>query len=326
MKIEIAFHCSAVFVFHIKTSLLFITLLFSAGLSAEQLNFDKEDQGDSYQFNYTWLDIDQNQQQMSFSIAKSALFSPFRKFRAYKPDFASRHVQREIRKSLAKNPLKDVSISFNSRDGSAQLSSTEPSALSDATKRIRKEEQEFLNAYLKEQFYHIFTTHDGAQGVKPDHVSIAEKSVDALAPTRDIILEIVSVRNIRKVTNFVLSFVQSIPYSQLESRVDSSGAGFNVPTKVLWENQGDCDSKMTLTAAMLRSLMPRINMIMVYIDQHAFIGLEILPEGNDLTVNHQGRTFVLADPTGPRLMPLGEVSFDSEQAIKSGHYVAELFN
>ena len=311
-----------------KLSLILVTyLLITTHIShARQLSFKKEDIGDGYQFSYRWLDINEQQQALSFTLPKKGLFSPFRQFRAYKPEFAVKYVQKKIRQNLKQSPLQNATISFGKDMGEVRISSQDKKAVQEATLRIRQEENSFLNEYLASQYYHQFTDHNQNAGIKPDHVRIAKASATVLAPTKSIILDTVNKKNIRMVTDYVLGFVQNIPYSPLESRLTSSGAGFNVPTKVLWENQGDCDSKMTLTVAMLRALMPRIKMAMIYIDQHAFIGLSILPNPGDATMTHQGRTFVLADPTGPRLLPLGKLSFDAEQAIYANHFTAEIFD
>jgi hypothetical protein len=120
--------------------------------------------------------------------------------------------------------------------------------------------------------------------------------------------------------------VQSIPYNKLQSRLTSSGAGFNPPLKLLWENQGDCDSKMTLTAALLRALMPRIKMMLIYIKEHAFIGINIPAKPGEMTIRHDNITYLLADPTGPALLPVGIVGAESELAIVQGQYSIQRFH
>ena len=81
---------------------------------------------------------------------------------------------------------------------------------------------------------------------------------------------------------------------------------------------------MTLTAAILRSLMPRVKIILVFIEGHALIGIEARQEGNDMTINYDNTTFVLGEPTGPASLALGKVSIDSEQAILNGLYTVEV--
>ncbi|WP_448211841.1 hypothetical protein [Colwellia sp. MEBiC06753] len=306
--------------------IVYCVLLSVNGVNAQQLNFTKTDLGDSYQFDYQWLDINKNQRSLSFTLNKKTLFKKFRRFKEYNPKFATRYVQKNIKRSLQKQPLKGVLVNFDNSFENISLSGNNQEAIALAKQRIQQEEQTFFHQYLQSQYYHQFTDHNQNAGIKPDHIRIAHESAQLLAPAKEPIMAAVDVQNIRKVTDFTLSFVQNIPYSELISRTTSSGAGFNVPTKVIWENQGDCDSKMTLTIAILRALMPRITMAMIYIDQHAFIGIDTLPEGDDITITVNGQTFVLGDPTGPALMPLGKLSFDSEQAIHAGLYTAEVFD
>ena len=168
-----------------------------------------------------------------------------------------------------------------------------------AYQQVKKLEQQETQKYFKENYFQYFVDHNNQAGVKVNHIDIANDSVTDFKFLKNIILEKVSIKNIRKVTNYVLAFVQNIPYSPLESRISSSGAGFNPPAKIIWENQGDCDSKMTLTATLLRALMPRIDMAMIFIDQHAFIGIAIPPKAGEITVKDKGITYVLAEPTGP---------------------------
>ena len=152
-----------------------------------------------------------------------------------------------------------------------------------------------------------------------------QASVIDFTKLKDLILNNFPDQNVREVANYVLGFVQSIPYSTLESRVTSTGAGFNPPLQTLWQNQGDCDSKVTLTTAIFRALMPRMKMMLVFIDNHALLAMNIKPEENELTITVDGEDYILAEPTGPALMKLGEISNDSEFAIRNGRYYAEPF-
>ncbi len=195
--------------------------------------------------------------------------------------------------------------------------------MAEAYQTLAQLENEVMQQYFEDNYYQTYTNHEQVSGIKVDHVSIANDSVLDLKPLKPLILDHVSIKNIRKVTNYVLGFVQSIPYNTLESRLTSSGAGFNPPLQVLWENQGDCDSKMTLTAALLRALMPRIDMALIYIDGHAFIGINIKGEPGEVTITHNNVKYLLAEPTGPAMLPLGTIAPESELAINQGHYTAQ---
>lgn len=307
---------------------LYLSLLITSYVSAKQLSFSKKLQDDHYTFNYKWLDHSSQQQSISFSLSKPSLFERFRVLRPYKNQFAHNTIMRRVKKELEKAPLVGAKAFFNPQQGkmTLKITSLKSENLSPAYQKVKEIEQKATAQYFKENYYQLFTTHDDDVGIKVDHVRIANDSVADFKALKPIILDKVSMKNIRKITNYVLSFVQSIPYSTLESRISSSGAGFNPPAKLLWENQGDCDSKMALTATILRALMPRINMAMIYIDQHAFIGIAIPANAGEMMIEHQGVNYLLGEPTGPALYKLGEIAPESELAINQGRYVAEVFN
>mgnify|MGYP000267553031 CR=1 FL=1 len=303
-------------------------LLLPSLVLSEQIAFSKQQQGDQYTFNYQWLDHNNKSQSMSFALTKSALFERFRMLRAYQSEFAEKAIMRTVKKQLREQPLNGAQAFFVKQDGrmTVQVKGLEDKNVALAYQKVKEMEQEAFNLYFKNNYYQLFTNHDQQAGVKVDHVNIANDSIADFKVLKPIILDTVAIENIRKVTNYVLSFVQSIPYSTLESRITSSGAGFNPPAKLLWENQGDCDSKMTLTATILRALMPRIDMAMIYIDQHAFIGIAIPAEAGEITIEHQGISYLLGEPTGPALYQLGQLAPESELAVNQGRYVAENFH
>ena len=308
--------------------LLCLFLLLPSLVQSKQISFSKHQQGDQYIFNYQWLDHKNKPQSMRFALTKSALFKRFRLLKAYQSEFAEKTIMRTVKKQLRKQPLNGAQAFFLQQGGKmvVQVKGQEDKNVALAYQKVKEIEQEAFAQYFKNNYYQLFTTHDQQTGVKVDHVNIANDSVADFKVLKPIILETVAIENIRKVTNYVLSFVQSIPYSTLESRITSSGAGFNPPAKLLWENQGDCDSKMTLTATILRALMPRIDMAMIYIDQHAFIGIAIPAETGEMTIEHQGISYLLGEPTGPALYRLGQLAPESELAVNQGRYVAENFH
>jgi len=314
----------------VKISKLMICfcLLLTNSTYAKQLSFTKQANQQHYDFSYQWLDHQGLTQDIHFTLGKPALFERFRKLKTFKSEFAQKSILRALKRRLKNQPLDGANASFKLREQkiSIEVKGQDQQKVALAYQKIQALEQQATDDYFKENFYHPFLDHNNQGAIKVNHGDVANSSVADLKSLKGIILEKVSIRNIRKVVNFVLGFVQNIPYATLESRVSSSGAGFNPPAKLLWENQGDCDSKMTLTATILRALMPRIDMAMIYIDQHAFIGIAIPALAGEVTVNHQGVEYVLAEPTGPALYPLGTVGPESEMAINQGHYVVEAYH
>ena len=238
------------------------------------------------------------------------------------------YVHKEMQIYTQTHPLKGVQVNFV-KDDKGQfkiaIKGQKREDIATANQQILKFRKQCSNQYLKQNHYQRFITYDGVSSIKPDHVLIAQQSVNDLKIFKKLVLEEVTVKNIRKVTNFVLGFVQSIPSTELASRVSSAGLGFHTPLTLLYQNKGDSNSKVTLTAAILRALMPRINMVIVYLDHHALFGINVLPQKNEVTLKSQGVTYVLAEPLGPKLYPLGEVAPFSKQAILSGIYTIDKF-
>jgi len=294
---------------------------------ATQLSFSKKTIDEKVQFNYQWLDQAQQTQSLSFSIDKVHIFDRFRNFRNYKAIHAKKYIDQNIRKKLKRNPIANVKVAFirSGRNIQIELKGQDQTAIAQAHQTIAKLQQELMQEHLARSFYTQFISYDNSYAIKPDHVRFAQESVSDFKALKTHILNSVSIQNIRQVSDYVLGFVQSIPYSTLESRVTSTGAGFNPPLQTLWQNQGDCDSKVTLTAAILRALMPRIKMMLVFIDNHALIAINIPAKDNELTITVDGLDYILAEPTGPAMMSVGELSADSEFAIRNGRYYAEAF-
>ena len=291
------------------------------------LLFLKKTVDGNVQFNYQWQDQNEDNQSLNFSIAKPLLFNRFRNFKAFRAEHAKKYVDQGIKKALSKERIPGVHISFSGSgdDMSIKLSSQDKKALTQTFSHIDTLEDKLMQEYLDNNFYQQFTSYDNSVAIKPNHVRFAEESVADFKPLKSLILEQASIQNIRKVSNYVLGFVQSIPYATLESRVTSTGAGFNPPLRTLWENQGDCDSKVTLTAAIFRSLMPRIKMMLVFIDNHALLAINIPAKSDEITIDVDGISYVLVEPTGPAMMNVGEMSAESEFAIRNGRYHTEAF-
>lgn len=306
---------------------VFFSFFCSLNIHAKQLSYNKKAVEDGYQFNYLWLDGEEQQQQMSFVLSNETLFSQLRGFKQYKYKVAQQKINKNIIKAWRKNPVKNASLTLKKQQGRFELflSATTSDAYQKAQKKLNILQNQATAAYFEKHYYHRFSTYEGYDGIKPDHGRIANLFVDDFKTIKPLILKAVDIKNIRNATNYVLGFSQAIPYATLESRVTSSGAGFNPPAKVLWENQGDCDSKVTLTASILRSLMPRIKMVLVFIENHALIGINIEPQGDDTYIVFDEETFVLAEPTGPASLLLGTISPESEQAISNNMYSAEAF-
>ena len=158
----------------------------------------------------------------------------------------------------------------------------------------------------------------GETGIVPDAVTIAEKTQSLLRTLVVAIGNELKDNSRRSYTNYVGHFVQSIPYDSLSSKLSSRGDGFTPPNYLLLNNRGDCDSKVSLTLALLKEIIPEARMIIVYFPKHAIFGIQMAKQANDITLMHNGTEFVLMDVAGPAVLPAGQLSSDVQFLVNTG--------
>ncbi|WP_157447206.1 hypothetical protein [Catenovulum agarivorans] len=287
--------------------------------------FEKLKQGQQTQFNYVWLNHQQQKLQLSFALDNRQLFGLFRKFKLYQPHLAQRYVYVSMQKALVSWPNKKQRVKLISRPNDIKIvaygsQDEQPHELMQHLLQIQYQAQQ---TYLEQNTYSQMTNAFGNQVIKPDHMRIAKESLEFVQPIVEQVPQELSGYITRDSINFLLSWLQSIPYSALESRSESMGLGFNPPNKLLFENQGDCDSKSTLFAAIMRAFVPNLGIVMVYLPNHALVGLQIPYSQADEYIELDGNYYVLAEPTGPAVLPLAEIGVESKRAIDAGSFSAE---
>lgn len=177
---------------------------------------------------------------------------------------------------------------------------------------------------LEAAYYHerLYTVLDD-QRLRPDYARIAQDSLQALRPVADALAASASGLPRRDGLGRLLLFLQTIPYDRLDDR--SSDAGFLLPLVLLAENRGDCDSKAVAFATLARLLYPDVPSALVLVPQHAFVALGLPPAPGDRTLRHGGREWVLAEPVGPHVLPVGRLGEESERKLGRIEDVIPLF-
>lgn len=314
---------------HFTSALLSLALLLFAGSAgAEQLLFNKQSKNGQTDFHYRWKDSKDNQHELKFTYNNKVLFSHFRNFKGYQPTRAKHKILNALEKTAAKVDRKKVNINFVEHKDSIEfkLVGKDRALLQQVEKVLMLERDKTQAKFLYDHYYNTLSDQFGRSGVKPDHVRIAKESTKDISTLTAAFLKQHPNLRIRDMVDRVLSFVQSIPYSTLENRRQSSGAGFNPPLKLLNNNQGDCDSKVTLMANILSSIYPRMQMAIIYLPEHALLAVQVAKRNQERTIKIQGRTLVLVEPTGPAMLPLGEVGKQSAFYINGKQFSYELFD
>jgi hypothetical protein len=103
-----------------------------------------------------------------------------------------------------------------------------------------------------------------------------------------------------------LTFMQDLRY-ELPKDVDEQGRetlGFRVPTAVLVQGAGDCDSKSAAFCALWRQIPARV--LLVLVPEHALVAVEGKPGPDQKSVRLGNRTFILCEVAGPGRFRPGE--------------------
>jgi hypothetical protein len=175
-----------------------------------------------------------------------------------------------------------------------------------------------IQAYAKQNYYRATMESANRATIQPDHPAIAARYTKAMAPVAKAILEQVpgASESPRAFINAALTWLQSIPYDTLQNRSTSNGAGFQTPYGLIGANLGDCDTKATALAALIRAAYPTLPLAIVYVPEHAFLGIGLPQSKTDFALRTEQGTFILADATGPGLTPLGYI--DPRTQSKTG--------
>ncbi len=149
-----------------------------------------------------------------------------------------------------------------------------------------------------------------------DYARVVNQSINGLKPVARAFKG--QEQNQRKTVAKVLHFFQNIPYNDLTQGKVRGFRGFSPPLEMLAANRGDCDSKSTAMMAVLQTLTPNLEVAIFIVPKHAFLGVAIPAKKSDTIYTHEGITYVLMEPTGPRVRPIGSLIQSSYDYLQSG--------
>ncbi len=203
-----------------------------------------------------------------------------------------------------------VELTARATAAGVQLGASGPAKATRATMDEASEamEQERARWLIENQ---VFELEKGA--LSYDHALIAADRAAAVEPLAERLREGTSTD--RQFVERALLFTQSIPYQKGKRGGD---AGFQRPLALLARNKGDCDGKSALFLALVRAELPDVPLAMVYVPEHALVGVGLPAEGDDRTFKADNLTYVYAEPVGPAAYPLGQTAPENKRAGKKG--------
>jgi hypothetical protein len=146
-------------------------------------------------------------------------------------------------------------------------------------------------------------------GLRVDYSGIASGSASVLVPLAQHLISQVGVgADTRAKVAAIVGLAQATRYEIPEDSEDGTGKlSFRTPLAMLARGAGDCDSKVCLAAAMIRSV-GLAKVALVSGRQHALLGVAIPTRSGDAAIGLDGTTFVVTEATA--LVPIGSCGSD----------------
>ena len=275
---------------------------------AQQTNFRVEKATKKWSFDVRWKDNSLKRHHVKFSLPAARVQHDLSVPLHFQKRAANVEIVRAINdygKTLDKVQVR-ARVSPNGRVDVSARGKSGPTKK--ALKTIKKVQKDALNDYMRR------TGFAKLRGkVIPNHARYARQYSEKLGSLAAALGAGKLKR--REFAARALSFVQAIPY---EKGKNGSDKGFRLPLALLAKNRGDCDSKAVLYLALLRAAHPKMDTAVVYIKGHAFVALGIPAKGGDMSFEAAGRKWVIAEPVGPAMMPIGKAGKNSKKKARQG--------
>lgn len=311
----------------IRGCLMATPLLLSTPLMAQQTYFYRN----ASTLNYRWhLPDSPQEQQFLVHLPNQSSLPPWQEWR---PAQANAVIYQRLLKN-AKEQFPDVNFRYHAGRGYlgesyVDFETHDPAQLNVIEQWLNQQQAAEQDGYLSEHYYKLINK----DHLRPDHIRIAEvastelqdvaetmKSVALASAATSAVLA--NATDEQKVIAGLLDQIQSIPYDTLSSAEGMRGTDFLMPSQVLRENRGDCDSKATLMLALLHALYPDLPLAMIYVPEHALIavGIDAYPGSGQASVNLGGESYLLMEVVGPAEIPPGQLGSLSRQYLGGGQY------
>jgi hypothetical protein len=158
---------------------------------------------------------------------------------------------------------------------------------------------------LEERYYHAHWMRLNDDEIAVDYERFVREATEPLADCFKALQGLGRGRSGPSLDLF-LTFIQDLRY-ELPQKVDQEGRetlGFRVPTAVMVEGAGDCDSKSVVFCSLWRQLPGRV--LLVLVPGHALVAVEGKPGPGQASVRLGNRYYILCEVAGPGRFKPGE--------------------
>ena len=292
--------------------------------------FRRWEWGGRYSVGYGFIDHHGRPHQMSCSIDEAA---HRRELAAYGYDEAEidRIVDGKLRQyleqELAQRGL-SAYVRVKVAGGRTSAESEIPAMAADEQERIQAEIKRFYALWdgaiarkrevLEKPLYKErgFLLED--RRISPDYAGLALAGSPALADCFRALQEAGQGYDQRQYLGLFVAFFQEMRYELPPDQIEGRKTlGVYVPTEVLVNDHGDCDSKSVAFASLYRNFGSPV--LLIELSDHVLIGAEMRPGPGEKYVLVDNRYYVIGEVAGPGKRRPGDASHDVWSAI-SGHF------
>lgn len=294
----------------IATFVLLVTLLFPQWGHTTQLEFHRTQQGQQELLSYLWKDTEAKEHYLKFSLPLTAFNDESNRFRRFSPHYMQREIAMQVQKGIYnQHPGVSIQVLPSGDTLRYQLRAHDKAKLQQAEQTLQTLLEQAKRDYLTQSHLVTLTDPFGREVLIPDHGYFMQQTIPHIQPLVRAITKQQDTKQIYTLINWLLSYVQSLPYAALGKRGDND---YLPPLSVLRTNHGDCDSKAVLLASLIRAIYPDLPLAMIYLPEHALLGIQLGDASPRPPTRIDDQAWLLAEAAGPALLPLGEVA-DSTQ-------------
>ena len=269
---------------------------------AQQKAFSQRPAGNDVRFSYVYKDAEGTPRNLAFQLPSADIEAAMELFR----DYSIPNLYGHIEEALARE-AKRAGVILQARrvgEGASFQVLADSAAKRDAfTARmddiIEGARQEWLRKHARRAV---------GPAIHIDYPAAAGRYVPGLRPVATAQSAQAPAADDRVRIARALNFVQAIPYDDLTDPRTTGGIEFAPPPAMFKLNRGDCDSKTVALAAILRTLTPGRRLLFVVLPQHVALAVDLPLQEGDVAVTHDGRPWLMLEPTGPAVVPPGHVA------------------
>ncbi|MGQ0585293.1 MAG: hypothetical protein ACT4O6_25420 [Reyranella sp.] len=282
-----------------------LSILWSGVAEAQQLDFSRVTRSGDERLSYRWRDLDRREQVTAFTLTRQDIRDAEASFRDFSFDGMWDDISANLRDETARfgngarieiRRVGDrLSWTVKARDPASQ-----EVLVRNLNERFQRAQKAYLDRHLRQRLDEgrIMVDFAAATRALQEPMRTVARALGATAGIAD---------DDRARVTLALAFFQQVPYATLGD-VARRGGDFLPGPALLAQNRGDCDSKAVALAAVLRTYTPWRKLAVIVMPGHAVLGVDLPARPGEQTVRAQARQYVVLEPAGPAMVPVGDVA------------------